>query len=185
MSAVSLGGFRPSGQQVTTALLETERWTKQQRQLLPVEALLGSWRLCFTAPKKPAFKAGQPVGKGFYIPRLVQAWISFSQDNPDDGSLTVQNQLWVGPVQIRFSGPAKFLAKKNLLAFDFVRLEVFLSHWRLLNQPVRGGKAKVADFGATSIAKLPFFAFFAATDQYIAARGRGGGLALWAKVNFG
>ena len=33
------------------------------------------------------------------------------------------------------------------------------------------------------IAKLPFFAFFLITENLIAARGRGGGLALWIKDN--
>jgi predicted nuclease of predicted toxin-antitoxin system len=36
-------------------------------------------------------------------------------------------------------------------------------------------------FMAISIGNLPFFTFFAVADQYIAARGRGGGLAIWVK----
>ena len=33
------------------------------------------------------------------------------------------------------------------------------------------------------IAKLPFFVFFLVTENMIAARGKGGGLALWVKEN--
>ena len=47
----------------------------------------------------------------------------------------------------------------------------------------RGGKAATTDFYSQPIAKLPFFAFFLVTYDFIAARGRGGGLALWVKVS--
>jgi hypothetical protein len=41
------------------------------------------------------------------------------------------------------------------------------------------GQAKIEAFEDLSTAQLPFFAFFLVTDDLIAARGRGGGLALW------
>jgi len=40
---------------------------------------------------------------------------------------------------------------------------------------------KEMNFYDQPIAKLPFFAFFLVTEDFIAARGRGGGLALWVK----
>lgn len=176
---VVASGARIEGKQVTAALLNAERQTKQQRQQFSSEALLGTWRLRFTAPKKPAYKAGQPTGSGFYVPGLAIATISFSRD--DGNGLTIQNQLQVGPTQIRFTGPAKFLPKKNLLAFDFVRLQVLVGGLSLINRPLRSKAAKAGDFTDTSVAKLPFFAFFVAQKGYIAARGRSGGLALWVK----
>jgi hypothetical protein len=172
-------GAKPSAQQVTAALLEAERQTKAERRQLAPEALLGTWRLRFTAPKKPAYKAGKPEGSGFYMPGVAIASLCFSHD--DDGQLTVQNQLQVGPAKLRFTGPAKFLPKKNLLAFDFVRLQVLVGGWSLINFPLRSKAAKAGDFAATSVAKLPFFSFFVAEAGYVAARGRSGGLALWVK----
>lgn len=172
-------GAKPSAQQVTAALLEAERQTKAERRQLAPEALLGTWRLRFTAPKKPAYKAGKPEGSGFYMPGVAIASLCFSHD--DDGQLTVQNQLQVGPAKLRFTGPAKFLSKKNLLAFDFVRLQVLVGGLTLINFPLRSKAAKAGDFAATSVAKLPFFSFFAAEAGYVAARGRSGGLALWVK----
>ncbi len=47
----------------------------------------------------------------------------------------------------------------------------------------RGGKSGAVNFSTQSIAKLPFFAFFLVSEGFIAARGRGGGLALWVKVS--
>jgi hypothetical protein len=172
----------PASTQTTEALLAAERLAKRQRSLIEPQALLGTWRLRFTAPKKPVYKAGKPTGKGFYVPGLAVATLRFSQEAATGDRLTLENQLQLGPLKLRFTGPAKALPKKNLVAFDFVRCQLFLGPLTLLNLPLRGRSATEADFAATPVAKLPFFAFFAAQDDYIAARGRGGGLALWVKV---
>ncbi|MEB3288358.1 MAG: hypothetical protein VKI82_00485 [Leptolyngbya sp.] len=202
-------GQCPPSPQVVQALLDSERAAKHPRPALPIDALLGQWRLRFTAPNKPAYKAKEPVGKGFYWPRLFPGTITFSRATPpaeiaSDGpmpapppsalpepeeaqpqalqsdALSIENQLQFGPLALRFSGPAKFFTKQNLLAFDFVQVQLFLGRFCLLKLPIKG-QVGTENFAQTPIAKLPFFAFFAATDQYLAARGRGGGLALWAK----
>ncbi len=174
---------KPLGAALVAALLEAERQTKQQRRQLSSAALLGTWQLRFTAPKKPAYKAGQPSGSGFYIPGLAVATLAFSRSDDPADLLTIQNQLRVGPLKLRFTGPAKFLPKKNLLAFDFVRLQVLVGSLLLVNLPLPGKAAKTEKFLATPVGKLPFFAFFAAQADYVAARGRGGGLALWARAD--
>lgn len=174
-------GAHPPVAQVTTALLEAEREAKRQRLALSLEALLGTWQLRFTAPNKPAFKSGIPEGKGFYWPRLAPGTISFQHPDPNTDQLTIENQLQLGWLAVRFGGPAKFSPKKNLLAFDFVRFELWIGKQRLFSIPLQG-QGKQDAFPQTAIAKLPFFTFFAATEGYLAARGRGGGLALWARA---
>ncbi|MBE9141413.1 hypothetical protein IQ254_30190 [Nodosilinea sp. LEGE 07088] len=182
MLQVAASGAKPEAKPVTAALLAAERQTKQQRRRFSPEALLGTWRLRFSAPKKPAYKSGQPTGSGFYMPGIAVATLSFSRDRDAADQLTIQNQLRVGPLKLRFTGPAKFLSKKNLLAFDFVRLQLLVGSLTLINLPLRGKTAQ-DDFATTAVGKLPFFAFFAAAEDYIAARGRGGGLALWVKAD--
>ncbi len=182
-SATARPEGKPLGAALVASLLEAERQTKQQRRQLSPEALLGTWRLRFTASKKPAFKAGQPSGSGFYIPGLAVATLAFSRSDDTADLLTIQNQLRVGPLKLRFTGPAKFLPKKNLLAFDFVRLQVLVGSLPVVNLPLPGKAAKTENFLATPVGKLPFFAFFAAQADYVAARGRGGGLALWARAD--
>lgn len=173
----------PGGQAVTAALLDAEKESKQPHQCLSPASLLGTWQLRFIAPQKPAYKNGQRTSGGFYIPGIARATISFQPDADPCTGLKIQNQLQVGPLRLRFSGPAKLMAKKNLLAFDFIHLQCLIGPWTLLSLPVRGGSSKYSTFETAPIGKLPFFAFFAATDTYIAARGRGGGLALWARTN--
>jgi hypothetical protein len=84
----------------------------------------------------------------------------------------------IGAVRLKLSGPARFSEKRNLLAFDFTRMEI-----QLLGKTVYSGKFPSPrdgqEFMQVPIGKLPFFAFFVANDDLIAARGRGGGLAIW------
>ncbi|MGD1929763.1 MAG: hypothetical protein ACFB12_12710 [Leptolyngbyaceae cyanobacterium] len=172
----------PSGKELTTGLLELERTAKQTKQNLPVEALLGTWRLCFSAGKKAKFQSGLPVGSGFYVPKLAIARITFATDDTGESQLKVTNELNIGPLTIRFTGPARYPGKKNLLAFDFTHLQVSCFGLAVYQGKVQNKKRADNPFEAMAIAQLPFFAFFAATDDYIAARGRGGGLAVWVKA---
>jgi hypothetical protein len=175
---------RPSAAAVVEALLEAEKVAKRQRLVYPFTSLLGCWRLCFaTGTRKARQRGGINLGKGFYMPKLVPAHISF---NASDTSLAeglgrgeIGNQLQSGPVQLKFTGPARYLGKKNLLAFDFTQLQIKVLNRSIYHTTIRGGEAKAATFDERSIAELPFFAFFFVTDDFIAARGRGGGLAIW------
>lgn len=84
---------------------------------------------------------------------------------------------------MKLTGPIKYLGKKNLLAFDFTQMQISLFNWMFVNKQIRSGKVESGNFDNQPIAKLPFFAFFLITENLIAARGRGGGLALWIKDN--
>lgn len=172
-------GQRPSTTAVTAALLAMEKATKETRQDITPASLCGTWRLCFSAGKKARYHAGQPTGNGFYVPKIAIAQITFTQNPAESNRLTVANELRVGPLNIRFTGPARYPGKKNLLVFDFTHLEIRCFGLRLYQGAVAAKKYQEQSFETTAIAKLPFFAFFAATESYIAARGRGGGLAIW------
>lgn len=170
---------RPKAETVVAALLEAEKTAKQQRISYAYPRLLGRWRLCFaTRTQKPRHRSGIKLGKGYYFPKISPAYISFAQTALENRG-EISNQVQVGWLKLRFSGLMKYLGKKNLLAFDFTRLQVLASDRVVLDREVRGGKQKEDEFEQRSIGTLPFFAFFLVTDQFIAARGRGGGLALW------
>ena len=176
---------RPSAKVVVAALLQAEKAAKQQRLTYPFDSLLGSWRLCFaTGTRKARHRGGIVLGNGFYVPQVAAAQISFYRPSLTEvgmGNGEIGNQIQCGPILFRLTGPAQYLGKKNLLAFDFVQMRLCLLGQTIYNGGFRGGKAKVKDFAQQSIAKLPFFAFFLVTQDFIAARGRGGGLALWSR----
>ncbi len=178
---------RPNASVVVDALLQAEKTAKQQRIAYPYESLLGKWRLCFaTGTRKVRERGGIVLGKGFYIPKLFPAYISFSI--PELANLAanqgeISNQIQLGTLLLKLTGPAQYLGKKNLLAFDFTQMQISLFGRTIYNGKIRSGKNQDNNFYEQSIAKLPFFAFFLITENFIAARGRGGGLALWIREN--
>jgi hypothetical protein len=179
---------RPPVDQLVKALLQAEKAAKQQRLSYPFERLGGRWRLCFaTGTRKAKQRGGILLGKGFYMPQFAPAYICFkaseSEADTSTGKGEINNQIQVGLVTVQFSGPFKYLGKKNLLAFDFNHLQVSVLGVTLYSGSFRSGKAERQNFDQQAIANLPFFAFFWVTEACIAARGRGGGLALWIRDN--
>jgi hypothetical protein len=176
---------RPSAKVVVNALLQAEKAAKQQHLTYPLNSLLGDWRLCFTAPRKAHLRGGVALGKGLYVPQIAKAQISFSTQSPNSAQsssqVEINNSVQCGPLLFKLTGPTRYLGKKNLLAFDFTYMQLCLFGRAVYSGEFRGGKATATNFYHQSIAKLPFFAFFLMTDDFIAARGRGGGLALWVK----
>lgn len=176
---------RPSTKALVNALLQAEKAAKQQRLTYPLDSLLGDWQLCFTAPRKAHLRGGIALGKGLYVPQIAKARISFSTQKPSaDQSLSqvkISNSLQFGSLLFKLTGPAQYLGKKNITAFDFTHVQICLFNRAVYSGDFRGGEAAAMDFHHQSFAKLPFFAFFLVTEDFIAARGRGGGIALWVK----
>ena len=177
---------RPPAATVVAALVQAEKAAKQQRSSYGLESLLGEWRLCFIANQKARQQGNAVVGKGRYVPKLVSAQISFCAPKTEGtvGAATIGNQVQFGLLALKLTGPAQYPGKKNLLAFDFTQMQLSLAGRSLYQGKIRGGKVQAgeaAEFAERPISKLPFFAFFLVTEDLIAARGRGGGLALWVR----
>jgi hypothetical protein len=174
---------RPSAEVVVNALVQAEKAAKQQRVTYPFESLVGQWRLCFvTGTRKVRKKAGIVLGKGFYLPKLAPTHISFNTTQEEDATparAEISNSVQLGAVLLKLQGPAQYPGKKNLLAFDFIQMQISLFGRVIYSGQIRGGKGQAENFYSQPVAKLPFFAFFLVTEDLIAARGRGGGLALW------
>ncbi len=171
-------GDRPKTTTVVTALLVAEKAAKQQRLIYPFQPLLGEWRLCFATGTRKAKGGGITLGRGWYMPRWATARIAFTAAT-DSPIGEIRNQARLGSLCLTFTGPCQYMGKKNLLAFDFTRMQMSVLGRLLQNRAIRGHKSSIQDFPRQSIAGLPFFAFFLVTEEFIAARGRGGGLAIW------
>ncbi|PSN17249.1 hypothetical protein C7271_18700 [filamentous cyanobacterium CCP5] len=174
MAAAATADQRPSPAELARAMLLAEKSVRGQQ--LDVKALVGVWQLRFTVPKKPRLKDDQPTQRGFYIPRLVQAEIGF-QTQPAPTPLAIHNQLKLGPLILRLTGNAKPVGK-NLIAFEFNHVQVSGGRFTLYRGQIHTSPLPPSE----QIGKAAFFSFFATASDYIAARGRGGGLALWART---
>lgn len=175
------GRDRPSTQAVVDALLQAEKAAKQQHLNYSLEALAGQWRLYFTAPRKAHQKSGVVQGRGWYVPQFAPAQISFTPSNAGDGTGTIGNQIRFGSILFKLSGPLKYPGKKNLLGFDFTQAEFSVFGKALYRGGFQSGKTDWDHFEQLPVSQLPFFAFFLVTNNFIAARGRGGGLAIWVR----
>jgi hypothetical protein len=173
---------RPTRAEMVTALQAAETTARREKLAIPFASLLGEWRLCFaTGASKPKKGGSIKLGRGYYLPKFTPASITFTRDH--DLSITgmVTNQLLVGTVKFKFTGPCRYPGKKNLLAFDFTEIQFRILGATIYQGQIRSGKRAGLKFETLSIADLPFFAFFWASETGIAARGRGGGLALWVR----
>jgi len=179
---------KPSAAAVVAALLEAEKNAKKNKIRYSFEQLTGNWRLCLiTGTKKSRQKAGIVLGAGRYIPEWVaKIQIAYSAQAVAEGEKPsemgrVENSVLVGAIELTLSGPTKFLVNQNILAFDFTRITVKVLGKTVYQGFIRGGESREAEFFSLSVGKQAFFAYFLVEDGIIAARGRGGGLALWGR----
>ncbi|KAK9843583.1 hypothetical protein WJX84_003634 [Apatococcus fuscideae] len=133
-----------------------------------------SWKLIFTSGEKRVKDAAKGLAKGggVYVPiNAVQRW--------DASKNEIENGIYLGHVAaLTFRGPFDMDGKR--LAFDFNKLRVKvgpLSKEFTLKPGDFGTKKEDARKGDG-----PFFLFAYADDDICVARGRGGGLAMWART---
>lgn len=176
---------QPSPDSLVEALLQAEKTAKKRKVHYCFKQLIGTWRLCFvTGTKKTRQKAGIVLGAGRYIPGWVKLQLCYSAaptQQQDSEAGIVENSVELGAMKLTLTGPTKFLPQKNILAFDFTRMTVQLFGVKLYKGYILGGESKEQQFEQESVGKQAFFAYFLLEDKLIAARGRGGGLALWGK----
>jgi hypothetical protein len=174
----------PAPDTVVEALLQAEKTAKQTKVRHSYAQLLGTWRLGFvTGTKKSRQRAGIILGAGRILPKWVKIHLSYSQSVPDQERGTVQNSVELGFLQLVLTGPTQFWQKTNMLAFDFTRIRVSLFGLKLYEGYIRRGQTREAGFYEQSVKEQAFFTYFLVENHCLAARGRGGGLALWTRAS--
>jgi len=179
---------KPNPEQINQALLEIEKNSKKSKESYLFQQLLGTWQLYFiTGTKKAKKRAGIVLGKGFYLPSFFKATLNYSlnenQGNTEEFIAGImKNSVQFGLMSLTFSGCTKFLPQKNILAFDFTRINIDVLGKTIYQGEIRGGKNQEAKFYQEKIKKQAFFHYFYLGENLISARGKGGGLAIWKKV---
>lgn len=174
----------PAPSDVVEALLQAEKTAKQTKVHYTYSQLLGTWRLGFiTGTKKSRQRAGVILGAGRFLPKLFKIILSYSSEpEPSSDRGQMENSVAVGLFKIVLTGPAQFWPQRNILAFDFTRMQLYFLGKKLYQSYIRSGKDREAQFYQKTLKNQAFFTYFLVGDRAIAARGRGGGLALWTKV---
>ena len=176
----------PDSTLVVETLLDLEKIAKKDKTSNSFNNLVGSWNLRFiTGTKKTRKKAGIVLGAGRYIPRLVTIKITYENSpklNVNNVNIgRVKNFVQLAFLQLSLTGPVKFITPKNILAFDFTTLTIAVSGFKFYDGYIRGGAIKEAEFEQIHLSQQAFFSYFLIQENLIAARGRGGGLALWSR----
>lgn len=172
---------KPTSDQLVLALVAAEKFSRQTKPSYTAQQLQGTWRLCFiTGTKQAQNRAGVVLRSGRYLPRWATIELTYHPDTLSQLG-TVENAIKLGAFNLTLTGPAKFLPPKNILAFDFTHISVAMANLNLYQGKVRGGKESEEKFYREKIKKQAFFTYFLIDDNLIAARGRGGGLALWGR----
>ena len=194
-------GQKPNTQEVVDALLAEERQSRKAKHRYQYDDLVGTWRLGFVSGTQTTESKsnGLPVkkpGKGRFIPSFTKIEITYKKQEetssiersnlvvrPNVRSNSVENKVVIGPLRICLLGPTLFKPALNVLAFDFTSLAVSVGSWVPYKGEIRGGQKKNNEFREQSLKEQAFFSFFLVKDGYIAARGKGGGLALWTRIS--
>ena len=182
--AGALPGPLPSGD----GLLALERQGRRDGTGLGPADLLGCWQLDQVWPKgrrRPDSLSGlllrglgarleirsggeaAAAGAAAATAAGAAAALAAAADAPP---LQLRNAVTLGPLELRFEGPGWLQGRRPLLLFRFERLELRWGGRLLLSRALPSPPPQ----------RLPFFALIRRDPAgWLAARGRGGGLALW------
>lgn len=162
MDSVKAGFSLPTGEE----LLQLERNSRKLGSAIDASSLCGSWWLDQLWSRRQAQLLQRPAA-------LMRALAACLEISLESGHLVLRNSISLGAISLRFCGHGQLHGKRPLLKFSFDRLQLCWGERVLLQRSLPQPAAK----------KMPFFALIALERQpekgWLAARGRGGGLALW------
>lgn len=169
---------------VVEALLATEKQAKQDQPMASYADLIGDWRLGFvTGTRRARQQAGVALGAGRFLPRWVAIHLAYDGENVSSNRGTVRNTVRLGGLQLCLTGPTEFIPKSRILAFDFTQMTITIAGATVYKGFIRNGQQREAEFSTLPLKEKAFFSYFLLTADAIAARGRGGGLALWVRAD--
>jgi hypothetical protein len=160
VSAAPASGL-PSGAELRTM----ERLARQATSGIRAVDLEGCWLLDQVWPQR----SDRPAMFSNALLRGLGARLEISPLDRGD-ELSLSNAVRLGALELRFQGRGRLVGSRPLLQFQFEALELSLAGRPLLRRSLPPPQPR----------RLPFFALIArGPEGWLAARGRGGGLALW------
>ncbi|NJN60710.1 MAG: hypothetical protein HC795_03475 [Coleofasciculaceae cyanobacterium RL_1_1] len=175
---------RPTPPEVVAAMQAIER--SHPGKPVALEDLEGTWRLTFvTGTKKARKRAGKVIGAGRYLAAIPKITLAYCADSGSDLGASLGravNTVAIGGLKLTVTGPIEAIAGKRILAFDFTCWSVAIGSWVVYRGEIGGGAASDASFADRPLKERPFFNYVWVSDRAIAARGKGGGLAMWVRI---
>ena len=150
-------------------LLQIESTSKKLSKTIKIENILGSWRLQRQWPKG---KGNKNTISSIFL-KLVFATLVLRKTDDKQEEIDIKNYVYIGPVKVEFTGRANYMSDKSFLFFSFRELSILLNNNKILSKELHSSKVE----------NRPFFYFIEIDSHYksLAARGKGGGLAIWTR----
>ena len=147
-----------------SALLELEKQARRTGSGLTASDLVGCWQLNTIWPKG---QTEASVLNGWLL-RSIGACLEISNGSGD--RLQLRNAVNLSGLTLQFTGPGELNGRQPLLKFRFEQVELLVGRFALLKK----------ELPAPEEGREPFFALISCSPEgWMAARGRGGGLAFW------
>ncbi|MCR8539645.1 MAG: hypothetical protein JJ848_004770 [Prochlorococcus marinus CUG1439] len=134
------------------------------------EELLGIWNFQYVWGKESDEIKNIPSS----ILQVLSARLELKRKNKEDQiNYEIKNSINFGLLKIIFIGSAELKGLRPLLTFYFEELKISISEYPIFNKKLKKPEDK----------KMPFFSLvgISTKDNWMCARGRGGGLAIWFK----
>ena len=147
-----------------------EKISKKDGSGIRYEDLIGIWQF------KSVWKKGSEETDNISssILQVLSAKLEFRKNNSQSRcDFKIKNSISFGILSVIFSGKASLIGPRPLLPFFFEKLIINLGQFTLVNKTLKKPEEK----------KMPFFSLIAISKEnnWLSARGRGGGLAIWIK----
>ena len=134
------------------------------------EELLGIWKFQYVWGKE----SDEIKNISSSILQVLSARLELKKKNKEDQiNFEIKNSINFGLLNIIFKGSAELKGLRPLLTFYFEELQISISNFPIFKKELKKPEDK----------KMPFFSLvgISTKDNWLCARGRGGGLAIWVK----
>ena len=149
-----------------------ETISKKDGSGIRYEDLIGTWK--FNSVWKKGSEEIDNISSS--ILQVLTAKLELKKNNSQNNNsvdFKIKNSISFGILSIIFCGQASLKGKRPLLPFFFENLIINFGNFTLVNKPLKKPEEKL----------MPFFSLIAISKEnnWMCARGRGGGLAIWIK----
>ena len=148
-----------------------ETISKKDGSGIGYEDLIGTWK--FNSVWKKGSEEIDNISSS--ILQVLSAKLELKKNNSQNNNVDfkIKNSISFGILSIIFYGQASLKGTRPLLPFFFENLIINIGNFTLINKPLKKPEEK----------QMPFFSLIAISKEnnWMCARGRGGGLAIWIK----
>ncbi len=147
---------------------QLEQNSQKEGSGIVYEELLGIWRFQYVWKKG----SDEIDNISSTILQVLSARLELTKKDPENNlNFVIKNSISFGLLNIIFTGSASLKGLRPLLPFYFDNFKINIGNFSIINNSIKKPKEK----------EMPFFSLIGISkvDNWMCARGRGGGLAIW------